>query len=320
VSSAASGNAVEFDHDEFRLFFLGEGIGNAIKPMNDRAKADLLSIFRRGVLPKQALRAFVWSIIRDANANRNDVIKFILDISKLDIQTSYTQENCSEIIIRLLNKASTTDLNSELKITNLVFGAEALRDRKLSNTSFEDCYFSPTSLEIAEFKGCSFVNCQFSQLRAFDSTKITDVSFAGCTVDSFVWEDKIRESWEPSEIKKHLAKIGIKIIDISNDPPPLFEEDAKYDSEIEDIEKILRYFMRSTYISDSLMLMKLGARGQTFIDEVLPKLLKCGAMSQFDKYGGGDQRRFTIGIPLKDLNHALSKAHGSFEQFIELLS
>jgi len=48
------------------------------------------------------------------------------------------------------------------------------------------------------------------------------------------------------------------------------------DQELRDLGRIIRYFMRSTHISESVMLMKLGTRGQSFIDSALPQLLRGG--------------------------------------------
>ena len=70
VPSANAAQAVEFDHDEFRLFFLGEGIARQLRPMNERAKAEVLGIFRRGVLPRQAQHSLIRAVTRDTALDR----------------------------------------------------------------------------------------------------------------------------------------------------------------------------------------------------------------------------------------------------------
>ncbi len=158
IPSPNAGQAVEFDHDEFRLFFLGEGIAHQIRPMNDRAKAEVLGTFRRGVLPRHAQHTLIRAVTRDTRLDRLQVIRFLLDIRTMDAHASYTQENCSDIVIRMLSGAD----GGGLEVRDLAFGGDALRDRKLSGVSFYNCYFSPTSLELTELTKCVFVSTQNS--------------------------------------------------------------------------------------------------------------------------------------------------------------
>jgi hypothetical protein len=89
------------------------------------------------------------------------------------------------------------------------------------------------------------------------------------------------------------------------------------DIEIRDIERIIRHFMRSTQISENIMLLKLGTRGKVFIDHTLPQLKKCGVIEEIGHHGGGDQRRFRLGISLQRLNEAVATSHGTFAHFLE---
>lgn len=312
VPSINTTQAVEFDHDEFRLFFLGEGIARQVRPMNDRAKAEALGTFRRGVLPEHAQAALIRAITRDAQINRLQMVRFLLNVAEMDTQASYTQENCSEIVIRL-----STDINATgLAVKDLAFAANALRDRKLLGITFRNCYFSPTSLEFTELNQCSFLNSKFAQLRAFDSTRMIDVSFEDCTVDALVLEDKHRESWDPAEIRGQLQLMGISLHEPSapSDAPVTIEDTAP---EIRDLQKIVRYFMRSTHMSESVMLMKIGARGKSFIDNTLPQLIRHQVIVEVENRGAGDQRRFRLGISLQRLNSSIAIAKGSFTRFLE---
>jgi hypothetical protein len=130
VPSSNATQAVEFDHEEFRVYFLGEGV-EQIRPMNDRAKADVLRTLRRGVLPRQAQDALIRAITRDAVLERVQVSRFLLEVCRMDSQASYTQENCSDIIIRMISGVRADDLS----IKGLAIGADALRDKKLSGAA-----------------------------------------------------------------------------------------------------------------------------------------------------------------------------------------
>ncbi len=312
VPSANAVQAIEFDHDEFRLFFLGEGIARQVRPMNAHAKANVLGIFRRGILPRQAQHAFIQAVTRDTKLPLLEIVRFLLDIGGMDAQASYTQENCSDIIIRILSGAQ----GGGLAVNHLVFGADALRDRKLSGVTFSDCYFSPTSLELSDLNGCSFVGSEFAQLRIFDSTRVGGVTFDKCTVDALLLADRQREYWEPSEIRRQLEHLGVAFREPAapvEGPAPAEEPDP----EIRDLEKIVRFFMRSTLISESVILKKFGAGGRFFIDHTLPQLKKHGVLGEIVHRGGGDQRQFRLGVSLKTLNSALAASHGSFVGFLE---
>lgn len=316
VHSPNAAQAVEFDHEEFRLFFLGEGLAEQVRPLNDRAKGGVLNTLRKGLLPRHAQHAFIWAIKRDPKLERLQAAKFLLGISALDGQASYTQENCSGLIVRLLR-----DVDAQgLEILGLAFGEDSLRDRKLSNLNFSNCYFFATSLEMSEFSNCTFVKCRFGQLRVYQSTAFNQVRFEDCPVDTLRLADRDLDIWEPSGIQLHLERLGISFAHQVN-PGGFFATEAKQvDLKLQDVEKLIRYFMRSTHISEGVMLMKLGDRGQSFIDDSVPDLITHKVFVEIENRGGADQRRFKLGIPLQRLNAAVSAAEGSYSRFIELCS
>ena len=313
IPSANAARALEFDHDEFRLFFLGEGIARQLQPSNERAKAEVLGIFRRGVLPRPAQHALIRAVTRNLRLDRLEVVRFLLDISGMDSQASYAHENCSDIIIRMLNGVD----GGGLVVTSLAFGVDALRDRKLRGLAFKECYFSPTSLELTELEQCSFTYCRFAGLRVFDTTKVANVTFDECAADALALIDKHRESWDPGEVRRHLQQLGITYKEPAVMPADVqTATDESVDDNLRDIEKVVRYFMRSTHISENVMLIKLGSRGHHFINHSLPTLLKHGVLMEIANLGSGTQRRFRLGVPLQKVNAAIAKCHGSFSSFV----
>lgn len=312
VPSTHADQAVEFDHDEFRLFFLGEGLSQLVQPLNERAKADVLGIFRRGVLPKQAQHAFIRAISRNESLDQLAVAKFLLDVADMDVRASYTQENSSDIVIRILSGVASDGLN----IKDMTFGPDALRDRKLSQLIFTDCYFSATSLELTELNECLFVRCNFAQLRVHDTTNTNGVTFDKCSVEALQLVDRDWESWNPEDILYQLKILGMAGVDNSESGSESRETKAQ-DLEIRDMEKIVRYFMRSTHISESVIRMKLGARSQEFINQAIPQLSRTGVIEEIENRGGGDQRRFRLCSSLEEINKAIASANGTFTSFLE---
>lgn len=316
VTSKNAAYSVEFDHDEFRLYFLGEGIARHLQSLDNRSKAGVLGVFRRGVLPLQAQQALVHALVCDQSLDRLKIVRFLMDISCMDTQASYAHENSSRIIMHML-----TNIDGEgMVVNNLAFGIDALRDRKLRNITFKDCYFSPTSLELTELEQCLFVNSRFTQLRLFNSSHIANVRFDSCTVDGISLVDKRREFWDPDAIQSRLLEIGVIYEEEEIVPHgPQIDTNELADDEIRDIEKIVRYFMRSTHISESIILMKLGTtRGPSFIEHSLPRCLLHGILEEISNQGSGTQRRFRLRVPLQKINTAIASCHGSFSSFIDM--
>jgi len=313
ISSPNASQAVEFDHEEFRLFFLGEGIADQVRSLTDRAKGEVLSTLRKGVLPKPAQYAFIRAIKRDPKLERLQAAKFLLGISLVDGQASYTQENCSWLVVRLLSDVD----GKGLEVNGLAFPPDVLRDRKLANIKFSHCYFSPTSMELSVLKGCVFADCNFGQLRIYDSTSFERVVFEDCTIDAMRLVDRDMDVWEPNSLRAQMERLGISYPHAEEHVTSVAESTSNKDPELRDIEKLIRYFMRSTHISDGVILMKLSNRGRLFIENEIPKLMDLGIIIEVEHRGGGNHRRFKLGKTLEVINEAIFSAHGSYPKFIE---
>ncbi|MFM9434503.1 hypothetical protein ACFDR9_001562 [Janthinobacterium sp. CG_23.3] len=315
VGSPNAQNAVEFDHDEFRLFFLGEALADILKTPSERAKIEVLSALRKGVLPENSLLSLLRAIKRDANINKIAVAKILIEIGGLDNQASYTQENCGALILRLLSDTDASGVNIE----NIALPIDVFRDLKLNGIVFANCYISQNNLENSSFTNCTFNHCIFGQLRVFPSTSFFEVTFDECQIDSLRLDDSGIEIWEPVAIISKLRTLGV----VFNNGNDLFDTkivETELDDQLGSVDKLLRYFMRSTHISESVIKMKLGDRGQAFIDRTLPFLIEAGALSEIENRGGGTQRRFRLSLSLEKLNSAMATSRGSFDTFIKSCS
>jgi Pentapeptide repeats (9 copies) len=313
IASSNALDAVEFDHDEFKLFFVGEALAEVLKTKGDRAKTEALSALRRGVLPEQSLIALLRALKRDASFDRVAAAKRLIEIGLLDGQASYTQENCGILVLRLLSDVDAQGLSVE----NLAFGVDAFRDRKLQGIKFCNCHFSQSSLENTSFEKCIFDGCTFGQLRVFSSTNFIDVLFTDSQVDSIRLDDSGLEIWEPNGILAKLHSLGVTF---GSDQDLLVDNEAELnlDDELANLEKLLRYFMRSTHVSESVIKIKLGDRGQGFLDNTVPSLLECKILEQIENRGGGNQRRFRLSMPLARVNASIAASEGEFSKFLEI--
>lgn len=314
IPSPNAAGALEFDHDEFRLFFLGEGVVGQILLFTERGRSVTLNTLRRGVLPKQAIHAIVRGLTREDAVPRRTMIESLLDVAYMDAQASYTQENCSAIVIRLLSGYN----DGDVEVVGLAFGPDALRDRKVSGVSFKDCYFAATSLETTELIDCRFVDCKFAQLRVFENSKLLNVVLDNCHVDSVLMDGRHREFWDPLEVRSCLTKAGVEFVSNGSHFDAPEEDEFEDDARLRDVERLMRSFMRSTHISDAVVLMRLGERGPGFIDDSLSRLLRVGVVVEIENRGGEGKRRFRLGVPVQRLNEAIASARGSFDRFIAM--
>lgn len=311
ISSANINSAVEFDHDEFRQYFLGDGLARSVLPINKNSQSEMLSILRRGILPENSQFEFIRALKRQDIDKIIDIAKFISSISKLDGQASYTKENCGNLALKLLSEID----SNGLELTEMVFGIDAVRDCKLKNIVFNNCYFSQSSYETTEIESCHFENCNFGQIIIHQSTKIIENAFSDCSFDSIKIEGTGLEIWEPGAIKAYLDQKNSTSQD--GEETNLIDVNLmSIDDELVNVEKLLRYFMRSTHISESVIKIKLGDRGQSFIDSTLPELIENRIIDEIENRGSGQQRRFKLGRPLQILNSHLSNCRGEYKKFI----
>jgi hypothetical protein len=136
-------------------------------------------------------------------------------------------------------------------------------------------------------------------------------------VDSVRVVDGDIEVWEPSAIRAQLERLGVSFPNAEVPAVPPVVGVGKIDPELRDVEKLIRHFMRSTHISENVILMKLGNRARSFINDELPDLLHHGIMVEIENRGGGLQRRFKFGRTLETINSAITAAQGSYVRFIK---
>lgn len=311
IPSTNSANALQFDHEEFQHYFLGEGIARQIRPMTARAQTEVLGTFRRGPIPHDAMWALFRAITRNGTLDRVNAIRFILDVAGMDAQASYTQENVGQLIPLLLNGID----GRAVTIHDFSFGHDLLPDKKIAGVNFEKCYFSEIKLEFAELVNLTFSDCHFAQFRLADSTRMDGVVFQRCVVDGLFLTTRKREIWHPAEIRQQLEEFGVTFRDEDQSlpEPAAFREP---EPECADVQKLVRYFMRSTQVSESVIRLKLGGRGQAFLDETLPLLLRHGVFIEIQNVGAGDQRRFRLNVSLESINNAIVAGNGNFAGFL----
>lgn len=122
-------------------------------------------------LSDQAFQSVIHALKRISGTQLLQVMNLFAEVASLDGQASFTHENCTSILLGLLNGVDGIQFN----LKRMSFSLNSFREIKLSNISFEFCYFSQTSLEHTTLKDCRFENCHFARLDAYDTTELINV-------------------------------------------------------------------------------------------------------------------------------------------------
>ncbi len=312
VTSNNAEGAVEFDHDEFRQFFLGEAIANVCLTLTPASPADLLNVLRKAALPTQTSQSLVQAIKRGAGARQRQIVNHLVEVALMDGQTSFTQENCTSLVLALLSGADGTGV----VLRRMSFPPNALRDLNVNGVSFEDCFFHQTSLDHSLFESCQFDRCHFARLDVPASVCLDNVTLSESPVNVLFLADRALTFFEPAAVRRHLILLGFTIPEA---PPELPLEPAapvERDDALVQFDKVLRCYMRSTHISDGVMHAKLGGTANWFMSEVIPELLRSGILVEMEHRGGGSHRHFKLGRQMVVLNRAMEESQGSFKRFI----
>jgi hypothetical protein len=313
VASSNVQGAIEFDHDEFEQHFLGEAISEMCSAPATSVRSDLLNTLRKGVLPAHALNALVTALRRHNPSRQREIAALISEVAALDAQMSFTHENCSSVVLALLSGLE----GGALTLKRMAFPAHSLRDKKLRRVNFEGCFFAHSSLENAELIQCRFTQCHFAKLDVHRSTQFHEVVMVESTFDAISAKDGTLTLYDPSGCRGELAQRGVSF---PQAPLQLLLEPTRPrqpDDAVIQFGKVLRTFLRSTHISESLIHMKLGGSANWFINDCVPALLHRGVLVEIENRGGGQQRRFKLGRPMETLNEALERSGGVFSQFLD---
>lgn len=312
-------NQCAFEHESFWKFFLGYAVFEQIREFSNDNKLylNLRNTLRSRILPIGVAHSVVDFFMGDEENVIRETIKALVNFCSLDDKTSYTQDNTCNIIIRLLKNIDYQGNH----IKNLNFPINSLRARYLKNVVFEDCYFAPTAIKNSVLVGCSFIRCEFESLNfsieqdertiEINNTHFDDCEFHSIQTSS---QDSI---WDPVDLNEFLSVHGLLS---QKDPIDSEIYENPTDDKLACFSRVMRYFQRSTHISDNVILMKTGSYSSLFRDEVLPELLEMNILTKIVNKGSNNQDRYKLGYPFKVINEAIQSSKGSYDLFIREFS
>lgn len=302
------GNLLEFDHDEFRRFYLGEALGRALV---DTSHGDLLSILSVDRLPSDTCDQALGHVLR-MGAGRSDGITALVEVARSASPVSFARENCGALLIRLLSGLAETAATATVE--SVVFPLDALVGRLLANFGFSNCRFESTGISDVTFAEVSFQSCDFERLDIMVGDSLTGATFVGCRIDAVkrVTDESERTLYGPGEVDAALTACGA-VVQAGVKPQPGFED---ADARIEALEKFTRVFLRATQVNEDTVRAKFGRQGSWFIEDILPILIRYKIAANVEYRGKGVQGRYKLAVPMQSIQDALTKSKGDFDRFL----
>lgn len=308
--TAASGqrSGLAFDHEDFRYFFTGIALGRLCVA---GSREDLRTFLRVAAISETtADEAFL--IYERSGGRAEDLVEKLLGLASGELSTSFVLENAGRLLIRALDGRHGAAV---VRVEGLTFGPSALIGRDLVDLEFNGCYFAPTSLDQARLNDVRFFRCRFERIE-FGQHGVYDCELIQCDVACVVLPDEVT-IFDPLEINKVLNGVGLRSAhDADCDHAYVGEPDEA----LLITQRAVRIFMRSTQVNEETFRLKLGASANTFVDEILPELIRRGVFERITYRGSGRQERFRLGVAMSLIQEALSVATGSYVQFLDRLS
>ncbi len=315
ASDVSRGQALGFDHEDFQNFYLGEGLGLLLEYGN---RPELQAFLSVGIVPLATIEQAVQFLIR-SKADAASALEKVVEVNQWETGYSFCKENCGALAIRLAE--CNQDLPAEIGTEGIVFKgmffpSSVLSGRTLRNVTFCDCHFQPTQFSNSSFLNVLFSGCEFERIEVESGIRTLDCRFVECRVDSLVLQPDEECLYDPSLIQAYLAQLGAKIGEI--DPEVL--QDFEADERLKIFEKILRSFLRHSYIDDEGVRIRLGKLfAPRFYDEILPVLINKNILEEVQWRGQGVQKRYKLGRPMAELGRALELSYGNFDEFLSAL-
>lgn len=305
--NSQGGRDFEFDHDDFREFFLGEQLAKYIAAGIDH---EIRKLFRTETLPTVTLDSAV-GLLSAGCTDSTSLIESILRVGLTESSSTFVRENAGAFITPLLRCEHVPGL----ELRGLVFPPDSLRACSINDVKFIDCYFRPTSLYASQLKNCRFEACEFEHIGASSSSiRIDQCVLVETNIHSLTIEnrDTSIDYYNPEHIESQATRLGFtleaKQLNLTEIAIQENEEDLRI------AEKALQTFHRSTQVHEGTFKLRLSIHERRFIDEILPRLLKAGIIEEVP----GRDRRFRRAVPVVRIADALSACNGSFENFLRL--
>ena len=300
-----------FDHEDFRVFYLGQALGRALV---SRDVSTVRSMMDKAALPASATVEAAGYVRRQGHDAHGRILTLLQTLADGELSASFLRENCGVLTLAIV------DLDERAyKVQNMSFPTDSLRDRSLRNITVTESYFHATSLSGTSLAHCEFVNCRFERLELNDQVvPASHTSLQDCRVDTIVVVTESGDPivrFDPGQIRRDLERAGFEL---THTAPLSQHTDEIHDTDDDLIllQRLLRAFLRANALNERTIRQRLGVNANYFIKNLLPRLEQAGVVQQVPYQGRGKQRRIRLVAPMMRIEEVMRKAGGDFDKFV----
>ena len=306
--------ALAFDHDDFRVFYLGHALGRVLA---DHDPGTIKSVIDKAALPAAAVAEAASAVRRRGGDLPRRTLVLLQELANGVLPASFVRENCGVLTLALIDRET-----DAYEIRNMSFPADALCGRCLTNITVVGSFFHATSLISTELCRCKFVKCHFERLDIDGSEQVSDTTLDGvCHVGSVV--RIVRENgdqisrFDPEQIQRELLQAGFAVL---GSAPSQQDADTEHgtDDDLVLVQRFLRGFLRSNALNELTVRQRLGVKANHFFKDLLPRLEVAAVVKAVSYQGHGtQQKRMRLIAPMTRIETAMSAADGDFDRFVD---
>lgn len=299
-----------FDHEDFRVFYLGEALGRALMAGDS---GDVRVILDKAALPGPTV-AEACGFVRRSGQGIGKSLELLQSLANGELPASFVRENCGALTVVLLDGA-----NEPHEARNMTFPPNALCGRKLTGLTVSGSYFHATALADATFHRCRFVDCHFERIDLNEVGAVTESSLEPVHVASVVKErgDDQVAIYEPIRIAREMRDKGFHVGPAEPDSEPPADSRNGVDEDLQLTQRFVKLFLRATALNEGTIRSHLGVKSNHFFKDLLPPLTQAGVVKDVPYKGGGNQMRLRLGISMARIEKAVAAADGVFSRFVE---
>ena len=297
VTRGSKPRKLAFDHEDFRLFFLGHALGTEL------IKADPMSMgtfLRTASLPTRTVDAAISYVVRE-QGDIESILRLVQSIGISALETSYEKENAGLVMIRLLELPR----RIAYRVESLSFPINSLRMRVLKGVEFLNCRFRTTEIGPTSDWHVTFVDCYFDTIDLRTDSRLEGVKFENCEIASIFFSDRDEAFFSPDEISDVIRSATVTE---ATSQSGVAEVLTRVDKKTRIAEHALRAFLRATHLNENVFRQRMGQDANDFFATVLPVLLGSGVLEEIEYRGAGTQRRFKLTAPMRNIEPAIRHA------------
>jgi hypothetical protein len=314
-------NRYRFDHEHFQSYYIGRHLaGLLLKGKN----AELRSMLEVKNLLDLAIRVCVSRYLAEGDEEAPQAVARLCELSRTGRQASFLRANAGRLVTELIGAAQ---LGQSIEVHSLFIRTDQTKGVRLENVTFADCTFEefvvdPENQKNVRFEDCNVVHFVLPESISSEVSISMDENSlpSQASISASLEDTQERENhfYDPDAVAELLANKGVRIAEweAEETTSPSVSE---IDEEVKIVDRVGRYYQRSTSINENVFKQNLGSWWHNFENTVLPDLLDIGVLTGVPYRGQGQQRRFKLEASFERLEKARRRCDGDYDRLLRLL-